>query len=258
MEWAELYGLTDVWRWRNPHLRAYTCHSASHRSFSRIDLAYVGGSALSRVKDVRILPRGISDHATLLLTLELSSTPGNTLWRLSRFWVSDKMVDGHFRGALQEYWDVNPGSAKAITVWDTFKAYTRGRYQTIIARVRRERRADLVTAERKADLQEAQFLRTKDPRDYDVLQLQSGEVVRIRTSLTQKRLLAQAHHIFEQGERSGKLLAWLSREQTGGMCIPHIQGPGGDLRYTPDEINNCFVSSIEIFIALRPHTQATS
>lgn len=78
-DWAELYGLTDVWRWRNPHRRAYTCHSASHRSFSRIDLAYVDHSALSRVKDIRILPRGVSDHAPLLLTLELSHTPGLSL-----------------------------------------------------------------------------------------------------------------------------------------------------------------------------------
>lgn len=29
-EWADPYGLTDVWRWRHPHARAYTCHSASH------------------------------------------------------------------------------------------------------------------------------------------------------------------------------------------------------------------------------------
>lgn len=166
-DWAELYGLMDAWRWRNPHLRAYTCHLASHRSFSRIALAYVDRSALSKVRDIRILPRGISVHAPLLLTLELSSTSGNSLWR--RFWVSDETVDGHFREAMREYWDVNPGSASTITVWDTFKAYTRGEYQTIIARVHRERRADLDAAERNADLQEAQFLRTKDPSDYDVL-----------------------------------------------------------------------------------------
>lgn len=143
---------------------------------------------------------------------------------------------------MREYWDTNPGTASAMTVWDAFKAYTRGRYQTIIARVRRERRADLSDAERKADLQEAQFLRTKDPGDYDTLQLLTREVVRIRTSLTRKSLLAQTQRIFEQGERSGKLLAWLSREQQGGMCIPHIQGPDGCLTYDSDEINDSFAS----------------
>lgn len=65
--WADTYGLTDVWRWRHPQTRAYTCHSATHRSFSRIDLIFAGGSVLPRVQEVKILPRGISDHAPLLL-----------------------------------------------------------------------------------------------------------------------------------------------------------------------------------------------
>lgn len=138
---------------------------------------------MSRLKDIKILPRGISDHAPLLLTMNLTSTPENNLWRLSRFWVSVEAVDGHFRGALQEYWEVNQGTAGTLTVWDAFKAYTRGRYQAIIAKVRRERRADLISAEKKADLQEALFIRTKDPRDYDTLQSLTGEYVRIRTSL---------------------------------------------------------------------------
>ena len=197
---------------------------------------------MPKVQDIRILPRGISDHAPLLLTVELSSAPGTVLWRLSRFWVSDEAVDGHFREALQEYWAVNPGSAGPLSVWDAFKAYTRGRYQSIIARVRRERRADLVGAEGRAALQEAQYVRSRDPCDYDALQSLTGEVVRIRTALTQKRLLAQSQRIFEQGERSGKLLAWLSQEQSGGMCVPCIRGPGGDLLYAPDEISDCFVS----------------
>lgn len=177
------------------------------------------------MRDISILPRGISDHAPLLLTLELSTTLGVSQWRLSRFWVSDEMVDGHFREAIREYWKINPGSASTTMVWDTFKAYTRGSYQSIISRVRRERRADLEVAERKADLQEAHFLRTKDPSDYDALQQLTGEVVRIRTSLTQKCLLAQTHRIFEQGKRSGKLLAWLSREQQGGCAYHTYKDP---------------------------------
>lgn len=92
-----------VWRWRHPQSHAYTCHSASHRSFSRIDLAYAGGAVLPRVTDIKILPRGISDHAPLLLSLNLSMALEDTLWRLSRFWVSDAAVDGQFRGALLDY-----------------------------------------------------------------------------------------------------------------------------------------------------------
>lgn len=176
-EWANTYGLTDVWRWRHPHTRAYTCYSASHRTFSRIDLVYVGGPVLPRVTDVRILPRGISDHAPLLMTLDPSVGSSTRLWRLSRFWISDITVDNQFHTELTGYWATNAGTADATTVWDTFKATMRGQYQTIIARVRRKRKADLMKAERDAASGEELFIRTRDSQQYAHLQLLTREVL---------------------------------------------------------------------------------
>lgn len=124
--WANTYGLNDAWRWKNPLSPAFTCHSASHKSILRIDLAYVGAPVLSRVRDITILPRGISDHVPLHLTLDLSADPSDSLWRLSRFWVSDTEVESQFRSVLETYWRVNPGSAAVTSVWDDFKAYSRG------------------------------------------------------------------------------------------------------------------------------------
>lgn len=65
--WTDEYGLSDVWRWRYPRERQYTCHSATYASFSRIDLFNASGPLLSNTREVKILPRGISDHAPLLL-----------------------------------------------------------------------------------------------------------------------------------------------------------------------------------------------
>lgn len=62
---AEASNLTDVWRWHYPRQRAYTCHSTSHKTFSRIDLFYAGGSVPPRIQDISILPCGTSDHARL-------------------------------------------------------------------------------------------------------------------------------------------------------------------------------------------------
>lgn len=88
----------------------------------------------------------------------------------------------------------------------------------INARIRRERRSALVRAESEASIQEALYVRTRDPQQYIRLQTLTTEVLSLRSSLTQKKLLAQSH--FEQGERSGNLLAWLSREQLGGISVP--------------------------------------
>lgn len=150
-------------------------------------------------------------------------------WRLSRFWISDTAVEGQFQTELIGYWATNPGTADITTVWDAFKATIRGPYRTIIARVHREHRVELTRAERDAASGEELFIRTWDPQHYAHLQLLTREVLDLRTSLTQKKLLAQSQRIFEQGERPGRLLAWLSREQMRGMSVPHIMGPRGEL-----------------------------
>lgn len=68
-QWADTYALTDVWRHMHPTLREYTCHSSTHKTPSRIDLVYAFNFALQFVRDLTVLPRGISDHAPLCLSL---------------------------------------------------------------------------------------------------------------------------------------------------------------------------------------------
>lgn len=75
--WAETYGMTDVWRWRHPQSRAFTCHSASHKTFSRTNIIFAGRPVLPRVTDIKILSRGISDYTSLLLSLDLSVSPSD-------------------------------------------------------------------------------------------------------------------------------------------------------------------------------------
>lgn len=125
LSWAEASNLTDVWRWRNPSRRAYTCHSASPKTLSSIDLAYAGESVLPRVRDITILPRGISDHAPLALKLCVSYSPGENLWRLSRFWLDDSRISEPYRAEAAQYWRDLDHSVSLTTSWDTFKIFTR-------------------------------------------------------------------------------------------------------------------------------------
>lgn len=62
-----------------------------------------GGSVLSRFRDISILPRGISDHAPLALKLSVSMVTGESLWRLSRFWLSDSRVSEPYRSEVIQY-----------------------------------------------------------------------------------------------------------------------------------------------------------
>lgn len=93
-----------------PPTEAFTCHSATYKTFSRIDLVYSGGSVLSKVKDITILPRGISDHGPVSLQLELGCTTSEGLWRLSRFWLSELWVDVPGKADMKAFWNTRDRS----------------------------------------------------------------------------------------------------------------------------------------------------
>lgn len=121
---------------------------------------------LSHALDVSILPRGISNHAPILLKLITNSVSGPCLWRLSCFWVSDETVTPLMTSELVEFWLHNRGTASSAMVWDAFKAHTRGQYQFIIGKVGRESSQALEEAEAK----EAQYVYTRTHTDLQVLQ----------------------------------------------------------------------------------------
>lgn len=126
--WAEAYSFTDVWRWKYSSTREYTCHSATHKSFSHNDLEYVRGPLLPKIQQVTIIPRGISDHAPVLLQMSLSGSPWDKLCRLSRLWISNSEVALGFRKQLTTYWTINPESALESVVWDFSRFYARQRH----------------------------------------------------------------------------------------------------------------------------------
>lgn len=101
---ATTLGLTDVWRWKYPRTRGYTCSSATYTAMSRIDLIYLSSPVLFRVQEISALPRGISNHTPILLKLHTRVAPGDYLWCLSRYWVSDECVEPVVELAITVYW----------------------------------------------------------------------------------------------------------------------------------------------------------
>lgn len=180
-QWAEMYGLQDVWRWKHPNVKPYTSHSATYASSSRIDSILAGGSLLSRIQEVEILFRSISDHATLLLRLGTDSPPGTTLWRLSSYWITDERVAPEIAGVLGVYWGHNIGTADPPVIWDAYKAYARGQSQRIIGRVRKDTRLALEAAELKALRLESDYVHSRDKATYTALQAVHREISLLRT-----------------------------------------------------------------------------
>lgn len=129
--------MTDVWRHFHPSDSEFTCHSASHRSFSRIDLVYMSPGALRGVYSAEILSRGISDHAPVLVMCRPSAPEDPRMWRLSRYWIVEPTIQKERQDAVEEYWRINEQSVSLTTCWDAFKAWLRGEYAAHIALCRK-------------------------------------------------------------------------------------------------------------------------
>ncbi|KAJ1083680.1 hypothetical protein NDU88_003835 [Pleurodeles waltl] len=70
--WANSWKLYDIWKVLHPHARAYTHRSTTHHTEARIDLVWFPATDVLNLRSVRILPRGISDHARCSRTGMLS------------------------------------------------------------------------------------------------------------------------------------------------------------------------------------------
>lgn len=67
----------------------------------------------------------------------------------------------------------------------------------------------------------------------------------LKLKAAKKQLIYQSQRVFEQGERTGRLLAWLSREQTMSAHFANIRDRSGRLLSDPREINSCFAAYYE-------------
>lgn len=89
---------------------------------------------------------------------------------------------------------------------------------------------------------EAAYVRDRTPQAYSSLQEALRDVSLIRTSITKLHLLHQSQRIFAQGERSGRLLAWLSREYSSPVSISRIRSPNGEILTESSHINDQFTA----------------
>lgn len=66
------------------------------------------------------------------------------------------------------------------------------------------------------------------------------EVMLLRVAKANKRQLSQTRPIFEQGDKTGRLLAWISREQSLVFTKARLCRGDGTLVTDPIDINACF------------------
>ena len=84
MSFMKDLNLLDIWRQMHPQDREYSFYSHPHKTHTRIDNFLLSTQLFHRVLDIEYLPRLLSDHSPLVLSISiLTKVNGAYRWRLN-------------------------------------------------------------------------------------------------------------------------------------------------------------------------------
>lgn len=235
--------LCDPWRRKYPDKSEFSCFSASTNSYSRIDYFLVSNYLFPQICDVTYESIVVSDHGPVKLTyIAPKRVKGPYGWRLHPRWLHDTKFMDFVGASIDEYFTANTSETTASVRWEAFKAYLRGQMISYTSSITnkvdlkikllegRIRNLEKETYEGNADSgphrEELLLLRAQ----YNELSLSKAENCLIRLKQT----------FYEQGEKSGKLLAWQIKKLQASRTINNILTVSGDLSSDPTEINITF------------------
>jgi hypothetical protein len=86
--------LTDIYRIFYPKTKGYTCFSAPHGTFSKIDHIIGHKTGLNRYKKIEIISCTLSDHHRLKLVLNTNKNNRKHIytWKMSNTLLNDNLV----------------------------------------------------------------------------------------------------------------------------------------------------------------------
>ena len=126
-QFAKDLNLRDIWRDRNPGVSAYSCYSATFKTYSRIDLFLVSASLVSRIKDCVYDSILISDHApNSLVYVDPGRMRDPPKWRFEHRWLQNPEIISFLGEQIDTYFATNTDETSATIRWEAFKAFIRG------------------------------------------------------------------------------------------------------------------------------------
>lgn len=180
------------------------------------------------VEDSAYEPRLLSDHSPFWVWLDTTGMLGRPLWKVNPYWLTLFPQVDRTREALWEFLQFNRGSASAVVVWDTLKAFLRGCLIKEIAGIKtRSREWENRVRE---ELKEREQALVRDPSKSNQESWKEAQVVynSVWLSAAEKRRYFQQQSYFEEGENTGRLLALIAREQRDSTNILAVRVESGE------------------------------
>ena len=211
------YGINDVWRFRNPGRRSFSFYSLVHKTFSRIDYFFLDNNLLSLVNKCEYQAIVISDHAPLLMTLNMpSSSSRYRPWRFNTLLLSDDEFVKFISKEINEYLIRNktPGISFGL-IWESLKAYLRGQIISYSAKVKKAQEERVRKIENDILRLDEVLAHSSSPELFKQRIALQTEFDLITTKQTENLLNKTRHKMYEHGEKNRENLGSSIATATG-------------------------------------------
>lgn len=237
-------GLGDPWRFQNPSMKDFTFFSNVHDSYSRIDFLCVSQQHMHKVMDCHIEKITLSDHASVILHLDLCKDTFFKYWRLNVSLLTNVDVVQELKQSLIEYLEINDnGTVTPPILWSGAKAVLRGKIIQISSRLKKLRLEEQTKLENEIKLLEIKHKQTGTSDTLSKLKETRKELDKILTYKAEGALRFSNQKYYEMGNRASRLLAFQLRKAQSDRIVHKIIDP--TLKTTlchPKEIANAFAS----------------
>lgn len=234
-------GLTDVWRCLHPCDKAFTYYSDAHKVFSRLDYFFMYKNDIGRVSKCEILPITITDHAPVVMEMNMNVDKGETLWRLNNSLLGNPHLKDKIARKIKSFFELNDnGEVSDIVLWEAAKATIRGEIIALSSWEKKQKEKTKTLLEKKVgDLQKEYEICMK-AEVYTQLcatkkLLKSLELMEIEKKLV---LCKQTH--FENSTTSLKKLAFKLKKQQERSIVATVKDKRGVYRRGKSNIASGF------------------
>ncbi len=226
----------------HPQDRDYSFYSHPHKCHTRIDIFLISSQIFHRVIDIEYLPRLISDHSPLVLSVSIPDKVTETYrWRLNPTLLKQPEFCTFIREQIDFFTSTNRPSAPNIFIfWDTLKAFLRGQIISYTKGLKKKHSAELNTLELQIHALEKTYQNAPTKDIYRELVNLKLKYNTMNTYQAERVIIRSKQRFYELGEKAHKVLAWQLKTEESKRTINAIEKPSKVITYNPTEINEAF------------------
>lgn len=240
IEYCDVFGLTDIWRVRNPESLRFTRRQNTRSGIvhSRLDFFLVSEELQFNIRDTEIKPSICSDHSIVEISMYYKS-PGERnnkgFFKFNTSLLQDKTYVEKVKTCITNIVEINRDIENKNILWDTVKCSIRG--MTIgysSAKVKERRQHENEIMERLGVLEPLLTTNEADTiQEYETLKHDYEDIQKIKAQGLMVRSRAQD---IEYGERNTKYFLNLEKRNQNIKNITCIINDAGNLLTEPTQI----------------------